>query len=692
MLVWKRHAHALREGNQAAEAAQAAQATSTAGAAEPPGAEPARPAPDLAEGLRTHGVSLGAALLIVIQLLWMVDLLTHSYFRQDDYSYLYRGLESGFGWKYLTWEDAGQLMPFGMAVSWALARVSLYSWLLASVSTLVLLTGTSLAMLRMLRTLFGNRPAILAVLAVFLFSPLQLAGISWWSWAIIILPVELTFCMAVTAHVHYLRDGRARHAIAAAGWLLLGMAASDKGAVVPLVLFALTSAFFVPGTWAAAAVKSAVRYWRAWLLYGSVLAAWAAVYLVQLSSSAVKPAASGSISGILSFVSTLTGTVLLPGAVGGPWQWAQPGYAVADPPAALQQLSWAVCAIVLVVSCARRVRAWRAWAILAGWVAVADILPIVLGRMGQLPASLLGTEARYLEDAVPVLALCAGLAFLPLADEQGAIRFRLPAARPAVAVLLSVCVIGSFWSLQSFETGNVVPAAAARSYIVTAQAAVAGAPRGALIVDGPTPASVMAPIIFGSSGYTSRVIGAIARGEPAKHLAWTAVPRGAVGKLMVFNASGQLLPAAVAGPVSGPPPVKLPVQTSRKKPGKEPRKKPGKTSGKTPGKTAGPHCWAVTTAGISIPVHGSLYRWNWFVRLDYSGPATAAAVSYGGGWASVQLPAGTHSFYVPVVGGGSTVGVRLAAPSPGWCLTGLAVGSLQPAPSGPAIPATPLTG
>ena len=100
----------------------------------------------------------------------------------------------------------------------------------------------------------------------------------------------------------------------------------------------------------------------------------------------------------------------------------------------------------------------------------------------------------------------------------------------------------------------------------------------------------------------------------------------------------------------------------------------------------------MTTVGTSIPVQGSLYRWNWFVRLDYSGPATAVAVSYGGGSASVQLPAGTHSFYVPVLGGGSTVGVRLAAPSPGWCLTGLAVGSLQPAPSGPAIPATPLTG
>ena len=61
--------------------------------------------------------------------------------------------------------------------------------------------------------------------------------------------------MAVDAHVRYLRGGRFRSALAAAGWLLLGMAAVDKGAVIPLLLFALTSAFFVEGRWAVAAVQ-----------------------------------------------------------------------------------------------------------------------------------------------------------------------------------------------------------------------------------------------------------------------------------------------------------------------------------------------------------------------------------------------------------------------------------------------------
>jgi hypothetical protein len=624
------------------------------------------------EWLRTHGVTLAAATLIVIQLLWMGDLLAHSYFREDDYSHLYRGLQSGFGWGYLISEPAGQLMPLGMAFFWVLARASLYNWPLASVIILVLLAATSLAMLRMLRTLFGNRPAILVLFALFMFSPLQLAG-SWWSWALIILPVELALCMAIDAHVRYLRGGRMRNAVAAAGWLLVGMAASDKGVVVPLVLFGLTSAFFVAGPWAAAAVKAAVRYWRVWLLYGIVLAAWGAVYLSQLSSTLIRPSIPGSASNVLGFVSTFTGTVLLPSALGGPWRWSAAGYSLAYPPMALQQLSWAVFVIVVVVSCCRRVRAWRAWAILAGWIVAADIVPVVFGRLGQWPGSLLGMQTRYLEDAAPVLALCTGLAFLPLVQEQGAIRFRLPAAGPATALVVGVCLIGSFWSLQSFESQNSAAAAAARSYVATTRAAVADAPPGTLIIDGPTPASVMSAEIFGQYGYTSRVIGGIARGEPAKHLSWTSSPSGVLGNLMIFNNLGQLLPVTVQGPASPPPP-------------------PGKS------------CWNVTSAGTGIPLKGSLFRWSWIVRLDYSGPSTVLALRLGEKWADVTLPVGAHAFYVPLVGKGNEVTVRLigsgptligtqpvlAGTAPSGCVTSVTVGLWRPARSGRAIPAVPV--
>jgi hypothetical protein len=52
-------------------------------------------------------------------------LLADSYFRQDDYRFLGRALASGFGWTYLMWVRAGRLLPIGMAIAWAQARVSL---------------------------------------------------------------------------------------------------------------------------------------------------------------------------------------------------------------------------------------------------------------------------------------------------------------------------------------------------------------------------------------------------------------------------------------------------------------------------------------------------------------------------------------------------------------------------------------
>ena len=625
--------------------------------------EPAEPR-EAADWLRSHGVTLAAVTLIAIQLLWMGDLLAHSYFRQDDYSYLYRGLESGFGWKYLMFEDAGHLQPLGMALAWVLARVSLYNWPLTCAVTLSLLAAVCFAMLRMLRTLFGNRPAILVLLAVFLFSPLQLAGISWWSVVISTLPLELALVMAVDAHVRYVRGGRRRNAAAAVGWLLVALAASDKGVVVPLLLFGLTAAYFVPGRLTAAVVTAAVRYWRLWLVYGILMAAWGALYVSQLSGSTVKP---DSASDVLTFVSTFTGTTLLPAVLGGPWRWSAVGYDNVSPPAALQQLSWAVALVIVVVSCARRVRAWRAWGILAAWILAADIVPVVLGRLGSLPASLEAAQTRYLMDAAPVLALCVGLAFLPVADpsvagpagERDTIRFRFPNARPAVLLVLGVFLVGSYWSLQAFESLNRPAATAGRSYIATARAAVASAPPGTVIVDGPTPASIMNPGIFGPFGNTSQVVGAIARGEPARQLSWTGSPRGVTGNLMIFNSAGQLLPVAMLGPFSWPPP-------------------------------AGQSCWNVTTAATRIPLTGPLFRWPWTARVDYFGTASVLEFRFGGNWTPVALPAGTHTAYIPVTGQGNEVSVRLAQPGPAVCITGIRVGSLKPGQASQAIPAVPV--
>ncbi len=629
---------------------------------------------DAVEWLRSNGVTVAALTMIAIQLLWVGVLLAHSYFIQDDYRFMDRALAMGFNWPYLMWVEAGHLLPFGLAIAWVLARVSLYNWPLACLSILVLLAAVCLALLRALRTLFGNRPAILILLALYVFSPLLLAAVGWWVVAIELVPLVLAIFMAVSAHVRYLRTGRFRSALAAAGWLLFGMAAADKGAVIPLLLFALTSAFFVEGRWAVAAARAARRYWRAWLLYGVLLAGYGVVFLIQLVGSRF-PTASPSTAPLASFASTLVGSSLIPGLLGGPWKWLYPGYAMVGPPAALQQLSWAVAAVIVIVSCWYRSRAWRAWAILFAWVVVADIVPVAIGRLeggGIGYATLVGMQARYVTDAAAVFVLCLGFTFLPLAGEPSVSRFRLSAetpagttraiirsARAATVVALAVFLAGSFWSRQSLE--GLTSTQAARSYIATARAAVAKAPHRVVIVDRPTPAMIMNAAFFYPWGNTSHVIGAMARGDPAKHLSWILSPHGVMPGLMTFNDQGQLRPAVVAGLPSVPLPH-------------------------------GQRCWRVTTAGASIPLRGSLFRWAWTVQLDYSGPSTVLALRFGEKWADVTLPAGTHAFYVPLVGSGKQVTVRQVGPWPVQCLTGLTVGSWQAAQSGPAIPKAPLPG
>ena len=72
----------------------------------------------------------------------------------------------------------------------------------------------------------------------------------------------------------------------------------------------------------------------------------------------------------------------------------------------------------------------------------------------------------------------------------------------------------------------------------------------------------------------------------------------------------------------------------------------------------------------------------------------------------MTLPAGARAVYVPLQGEGNEVTVRLAgtAPAvlgsapgrariaPAMCLTGVTVGTWQPAPFGPAFPAAPVPG
>jgi hypothetical protein len=640
---------------------------------------------NLARWLRARAVPLTAVLLVCAQVGWTAALLAHSYFRQGDFELLDRAAASGFGWKYLMWlggAQKGHLTPLGLAIAWATARASAYDWLLASVVIGVLVAAASLALVRLLLTLFGARPAVLVPLAVYMFGPLSLGAVAWWSAALAVLPLQLAIFMAVNAHVRYLRSNRLRHAIFAACWLAVGMAAADQGALVPLLLLAVTAGYFVPGRWTEAIRRAVTGYWRAWLIYGAVLACYCVVFFLQLAGSGLHPAGPGLASRLYEFAGTLIANTALPGALGGPWHWLAAGFAQARPPVVLVVLSIAAAAAIIAVSCLYRMRAWRAWAILLAWVIAADIVPVAISGFGTLPPATLADQTGYVADATAVLALCLALAFIPLKDPAAtAIPLPDPQTDPQtdppappvtatpraiprpvrIVTLLAFCAFaaGTVVSLQAFELAY--PGTAARSYIATARLALREAPRGTVIVDGPTPATIMNPGFFPPpQGSTSQVIGALARGKRADR--WTPALDGVIADPMMFDAHGQLRPVTILGP-SGP--------ANQSRPG----------------------CRYVSAAGTNIQLSGSLYRWPWTVRLSYSGPGGLLAVSFGPSGSLVMLPAGSHVVYLPVVGEGNMVGVQFVGNTArALCVTGVTVGSLYPDQAGRAIPAAPVRG
>lgn len=620
----------------------------------------------LAGWLRPRWITLACVLLVGAQTWWISALVSHSYFRLDDFYYVERAASNGLTWKYLGWVNAGKLTPVGDVIAWALTRISPYDWTLISAVTLVLLAGAGLALVRMLRTLFGDHPGVLLLLAIYLLSPLAFPGLSWWSVVLEILPFEIAMFCAVTAHVRYLRTGRGRHLAATAAWLVLGMLASVKGLAVPLLLLAVTSAFLTPGSWPQAIRMTLRNHRRAWSVYGALMLAYVAVYLVQLRAANQATGIPGAAGGVLPFVGTMIRNTFIPGILGGPWRWFAVGdYGVAKPPAGLEWIALAVVVAVVLVSIWGRLRAWRAWAILAGWIVVVDCLPVLLGRGGFLPGQFLGMETRYVMEAPGIAALVIGLAFLPLATSvtsaipghTGRIALSMGrAATAAIASLVTAMLIGSLWSFHAYLANTT--SAPTRSYLATARLALADAPAGTVVVAAPVPGDVLGGLFTGPATLTSAVLAPlIARGSGPR---FTVRPDGTFDHLMEFDGWGRLVPSVIVGTVS------LPLRAAQS-------------------------CWPSGPGGVIVRLQGAPAQVT-ELRIGYAaGSAGQVQVTYAGRTGVLDLRQGLHSAFLPVSGHGSTVTIT-GMTAPQLCIGDVQVGVLLPSGAGPAIPALAVAG
>ncbi len=618
--------------------------------------------------LRRHGITVAATGMIAAQLVWKAAVLSHFYFWQDDFVYFDKALGHGLTWPYLTTLQAGHLDPGPFTLSWFLSRIALYNWTLVSVVLLAILLASCVALLRLLRTLFGNRPAILIPLVIYLVSPLTVPDLVWWSNGIEGVSLALATFMSLDAHVRYVRTGRPRHMITAAVWLLAGMLFFEKAMVLPFLLFALTSAFFVRGGWIHAAVRAAVEYWKAWLLYAAVLAGYGSVFAVLITAPGAVPGKRGAPQDVLGFMTDLVKDSFLPGAFGGPWRWfPNKVEAFATPPTALIWLSALAAIVIVAVSIWYRQYAWRAWAILAAWLVVADMVPIIVGRLNLANTTFLpflALDTHYVADAVPILAICLGLAFWPVVGQPDRRRTRSQHAEPgqaapvAIGIVLSAFIVGSIWSVQSYV--SVTTTQPGRAFIANARQALAEVPRGTPVVDQLASSNLMSALLLGPYGYENQVLGNMAPGK----VRWIRHPDGTIANLKVFAPDGSLWPAAVVGVYSQP----------------------------IPGNKG---CWKARGADIQVPLRSVATVTNGpqTLRISYvSSLGMRILVYFGGRWGQVGLKQGMNTAYLPVQGSGSTVLVTTPGNNGKLCVGSVAVGALLQNLSGSPIPANPLPG
>jgi hypothetical protein len=617
-------------------------------------------------------VLVGGLLLVLAEVVWKAHFLSRLYFRDDDYVNQVVALKSPLGWHYLSLIAQGHFFPGVWAVNWLLVRISLLNWGLDASVLLILAAAASLAALRLLLSLFGERPAILLPLAVYALTPLSLPDLGWWTTAIESVPLQLAIFMMLKAHVEYVRNGRARQLAEAGVWLAVGLLFNEKAVLLAPLALAITAGFLTESRALLAGIVLALkRYWRAWLAYAALMAAYVVAFLLALRSSTEQPQAPPA-GAALTFSWVLVKETFLTGAVGGPWRWLPYGdrlFALALPTHTVEWLAWLIAVAVIGTSVMIRRRAWRAWAILLGWIVFADMVPIFVGRMvpgiGNYFAGLLALETRYLAEAPCILAICLGLAFIPL---RGASRRERPArqrlivlsvngrrhaisadraGRYATGVALCFFVIGSLWSVQSYEdlmTGGP----AARSYIENAEQALRQAPPGTHVLDQNMPQLNIGPP-FEKDTLESFILGSLVRGAAASHVRWIFAARGTVNNLRIFGGNGELYPAVISGDysarLSGTAAACLPVR-----------------HGRIVVRFQHPTSSGTQTLHIG-------YLWG--------GSKSAVAVWFGSYLMSLQVLPGLHNAYLPVAGTVSQFTVS-ARDMRDLCISGAEAGTLVP--------------
>ncbi|MCW2565412.1 MAG: hypothetical protein JWQ31_3972 [Mycobacterium sp.] len=415
-------------------------------------------------------VARTATALIAVQLVVRAVLAFRGYFYWDDLILTGRaGTQGLLSPAYLFDDHDGHVMPGAFLVAGGITRLAPLNWVGPAISLVVLQLLASLALLRALYVILGWRPVLLLPLTFALFTPLGVPAFAWWAAALNSLPMLAAMAWVCADAVLLVRTGNQRYA--ATGLLVYfgGLLFFEKAAAIPFVAFTI-AALYAHVTSSGSVMEVWRRGVRLWVSALAVTAAWTAVYLVVVDQKRW----SFDVSMTWDLLSRSVTHGIVPGLVGGPWDWQRwaPASPWSTPPVAVMVLGWVALAAVVAISFMRKERIGPVWLAAVGY-AVACQIPIYLMRSSRFTALELAQTLRYLPDLVVVLALLLAVGLCAPNRDRSA---WLDSSRTRTVVTMcttTVFVVSSLYSTTTFlASWRDNPT---RQYLQNAQAGLAAA-------------------------------------------------------------------------------------------------------------------------------------------------------------------------------------------------------------------------
>jgi hypothetical protein len=355
-------------------------------------------------------IAYGIILAVVAWRSWAVLQWT---FQRDDWRYISAAARLPF-FDFITTQYAGHLQVGQFALVWLVSRAAPLDYVVAVLPVLAVTALGGVLIWKFLEALFGERSGNLVPLAVFMLCPLSTRSTLWWAASLQTIFLQVFIVASLFAALLYVRAPSWKRlsvvVLAYAGALLFW-----EKALLILPLMALFVVLFLgPGRGWSRIRRVTIGLWRMWLALTAITVPYVTWYFSVASAQLTYHPTATQIRR-LSLDSF--DYAVIPSYLGGPWRAPSVGRAaVYQLPLAARTLVLLAFAAIVTTSLLLLRQAWRAWVLPFAYIGMTLGL-VATSRIGVV-GPIVGLDARYTADSVPIFALALGLAFMVPKDRE----------------------------------------------------------------------------------------------------------------------------------------------------------------------------------------------------------------------------------------------------------------------------------